>query len=1792
MKQKTNRLHFSTRTLAMVLSIVMLIGSIATGSMLSTFAAYLDNAAQADAVTQAAAQGGDIALNAIPSEDNADHAEETPDLSGFAENDLVRGIKADAAPISREKKDLAGTGVDYCYVYLSSDTSDKPFIKTNGGNAENGWYKFGTKTGDKFNGKNVWRFELATDATSSCELAYRNSSNVDSGWKTIIPSGNSPYDYAKDKIYCDADSHWDDYKNKIRVIAGDTGLTGSYWSATAGAMSLNSDGFNTITFSNKTFTTSGYNFCMINYNDWSWKCTNIGDCTGCTVTTYGNQNNLNIKVPSAGTYNVTFYYNGHTNYIWATATATTKSYYLTGWLNGTSESGETHKFTKGTGDNWTYTFTPNGDEGGYQYMTIKKSDGTVYHANTLNAGSGTAASATTDTDTQADYKWRAAAVSGQTVTLTWNSSTKVLSWTTSGAVTTGSWKYTSNNADASPEQTGSSTYNFVWSNNDNGPGKSGTTAISAKNGGSEYWADITSLAKSNSYFYFALSNNTSNSGIRGDKSEQINGTTKSAGNTVTMTNSKNETIFYVEMKERSEVSGGAYFQLVRGVDWTKISAIGVSATYSGSGAVNYKYYYKEIGSGSDQITSVNVYAKDGAAPINWDNKGEGGADAISGGTKYNYAAIASTKIAKINDATATGITTVDCGNASSQYQTGSIEAGKKITVTTTIASSYKNKYYVAGWCINGATYKTDGTPGVNADTDTSTSTGECTLNYTIPTEPEEDYLEITPIYYLRSTTDTITFYLEGYNTVVEKWGNTPYIYPFYGNLNNVANSFGVYPGQPMVYAEGKYSTQIPLKDIPISGDSTNTAIKGITINNGYADHVHRNMIYKWTDHDNDAEHKQTYDYDDFYKIYNECLKNGQRPNSIIFRIQDETTTYNRNTYGSSNSGARVLGTKASLKSTDLTNINTGNGWEVLRNRYGEPIDLFGTVVNEPTNPTVVGDNVRVVSTGYNANIAGDYGTAWMVYKKNGSSYSLISDATNGRYAAPPSIFLLRGNASGYSSAVATVGYPEAKHEVTGVGSYTDSISKYEGIYKNAYKDTSVKGKPVYITYEKDAQDTRDDSSGTGAYRLDGRWYYTHAADSVQSTVGIEYWDNTTATWKKDTVSASTGNGTSGGTNKNNVKFNSNSYAGSDNVTTSKATYINDETPLNFTATAGTGYIFEGWYIKYSDTSYDKIVGAAEAASIKATANYELVARFLPIVTGSLTIDHKLTGSSTGEGTVDMTVIVKDGNTTKETYTGSRVYIDGTYISNSYATYTIDVTLKTTPQYDGKVSAFGYDKFNTKNSITATTSPTTLPGAENGLTTSHFTFTVGQLYSGSTLSTTALNYTSTIDATPHYYNFVYNLTTRDNQSKSYTAKGEISLKDYKQYVTGSHSLDPSFVKAKAPFESNFLKKNTLPNVTPTYTTDTHTFTATSTFEQQADIPTYTVRFKLPYNYYTTKSGDHKKYTVNGSTYNADKATFDLAARYDEFVTSDATETTPGSQTKVSKSTKPNHTDNDFITAPDQVGSKYFSYWSIKRLADTAAAQATAPEVARIYYPDFHYRIYGDYYVEAVFADTEANSWHNKYVDTNDNGCSILYIGDSRNQWNDGIGTTSSDQSVAADKIYSDFIFNYRNDGAELKNSDKVKVGMIIERVVDNSGSTKKWAVGSADVSDMSYYEKQNYGSGYDAASVKADILAKLGDADSLSSATKRSGCVYVDWNTSDLNNKNNLEENYSVYSAYGQTVGDHSIEFTTNNAIDTYVYRAYAVMKYDSDDNGTPDTWCISDPAYFCMRYTANLKYSE
>lgn len=1217
-------------------------------------------------------------------------------------------------------------------------------------------------------------------------------------------------------------------------------------------------------------------------------------------------------------------------------------------------------------------------------------------------------------------------------------------------------------------------------------------------------------------------------------------------------------------------------------------------------------------------SEVNVYAKDGSVVIDWNSKGSAGASDTSG-TAYGYGVIAETHLYDSDGTTSIG--TAHTHN-SSDYESAKVvvssDEGTDIVIKTTISSTYTSKYYLKGWCVNGKTYACGtNVEGVNAESAGTASGSDrlYTMTYTVPAGSENNSnIEITPIYYLTSSyisqneLEMVTFYVEGYNTISSKWGDTPYIYPFYGNLGNIDNSFGVYPGQPMVYANGQYSVEIPVnKNVPIYKALGSTAIKGITINNGYADHVHRNKVYKWSDHDNDADHKQTYDFDDFCKIYEECLTNAAgnnvgHPNAIIFRIQDEETVFNRSEYGGGKSGQFASGT-SSITLSDIQ--NSGNGWELLVNRYGEAVNIFGehSAVSSINPTTYSGDTsnaIYVVSTGYNANIAGDYGTMWKIYDSNGN---LISNA-GGRVGIPPSVLVLRGSSSGYDSAVDAIGYPSADHSVDGVGSYKDSIDDYEDIYK--YLKTNYNDKIVYITYEKDAQDTRYNTSGTGAYRLDGRWYYTHSSDNVQATMSIQYWDDATGTWLDDDGLSGTPSYSS-----STAVFTDSGASGH----TSGSHLISAGESYTFTASAGTGWQFDSWQIKYSDTSYDPISTSA-SSSMPATASYHIVARFVKTSDGDLTITHTLNSNSTGEGTVDMAVNVYTDSTlgTKVSgfteKTGTRVYLDSTYINNSSAAnYYIKVELKTTPMYDGKVTAFGYDSFNTSKSITATTSPATLPGSANTLTTSTFSFPVSALYNVSTQKTNTLNYTSLITDTPHYYNFVYNFTDRGGASKSYTAKGVMDLTDYKKVVSdqATHTLDNSILVAKAPFESNFLKSNTLTKGTISYAYDSandrHTYSATSTFTQNDALPKYHVTFMLPYSYYSSSgTADgiaYKKYTVQPTggvkVYDHSTATFTLAATYNTFVTTDAGLNSVGANTNVSKvadSSDINHTGNDFLTAPEELmdddTTMYFKYWEIKK------STADGDAVARVYYPDFHYRVYSDYYVEAVYSATASDSWKFNYDEDvydgdgtySDKRCSILYLGDSRNQWNNGSGASSSDSSVAADKIYNDFIFNYVCDGKELQGSADVEVGMILERAtyIDTSDSNKqKWLTGSTTVNDMSYYRAE-YG-GETAKSTESARKTAISTA-LTNNTTLPSGTVKVTWDTDELNNKNFTEQSYSVYSAYGQTVANDTITFATDNTIDNFVYRAYAYMKADDD------TYVLSDPVYFCMRYTSNLGYTE
>ncbi len=108
-------------------------------------------------------------------------------------------------------------------------------------------------------------------------------------------------------------------------------------------------------------------------------------------------------------------------------------YYLTGYIDGSDESGTTHQFTAGSNGVYTYTYKFAGATA--QYITIF--DGTkAYHPGSANAGSGTTGTQYNSYISGDDsnnpvpyYKWKVDACKGTTVTFTWDSVNKSLSWT-------------------------------------------------------------------------------------------------------------------------------------------------------------------------------------------------------------------------------------------------------------------------------------------------------------------------------------------------------------------------------------------------------------------------------------------------------------------------------------------------------------------------------------------------------------------------------------------------------------------------------------------------------------------------------------------------------------------------------------------------------------------------------------------------------------------------------------------------------------------------------------------------------------------------------------------------------------------------------------------------------------------------------------------------------------------------------------------------------------------------------------------------------------------------------------------------------------------------------------------------------------------------------------------------------------------------------------------------------------------------------------------------------------------
>lgn len=677
--------------------------------------------------------------------------------------------------------------------------------------------------------------------------------------------------------------------------------------------------------------------------------------------------------------------------------------------------------------------------------------------------------------------------------------------------------------------------------------------------------------------------------------------------------------------------------------------------------------YRIIPVFNTDVNKVSVYAKDASYRNN---------------STFDY-------LPGIADTTITAVSGVVTGVTShSEFNTAVATKGQNITVTTKIGDSYKNNYYVKGFSVNGVTpelyeWRSDGT---------------YTMTYKIPADFDDNYLEITPIYY-RKNLSTVQFYIENYDEAFQNtgWGNTLSIYPYYQDTENMNNAFGGYPGQPVINYGGRRFIEIPTS-------YNNKTIQGVTLSNDYFDIVHRDYCREVDDH------LQTYDFDDFYKIYKET-SDGKEVNgkttaadqiTFAFKYRTKTNNFSDNstkqTY--SDTGNTQVPAPYDSFAVSAKDSKFKNGWEPLLDYHDRPIDLFGKQLSS-ANQTK--EPLLVVPDDYAITYAGRYATTWTVYRKNGSNYTKIAEI------APSALIVAtqaRLGTSTYPAVTDKTGFPSTTgHKLA------DYSDEYQAL--KAYADT-----PVQITYESAIRNedgyvkhwSMTGGSSEVAKRSDGRWFYSYEGEIINADLRIDYTDEykgeENTAWTTDTFKGNTGEVTGATVHFTNKSGDADGpYALEDYHDT--ADYDGDIVSnfnhyYKFVATEGSGYIFQGWYMER-----DGISTAVNADDIKnlagksqMTSNATFVARYVKNPAGHITINHTLDDGSTGTATTYIGIEKSadgtnwtwiTGNGTDHYERADKVSVNDPDVMSYNSGYTLRVTLKTVVEPDT-----AFDRFSANN----------------------------------------------------------------------------------------------------------------------------------------------------------------------------------------------------------------------------------------------------------------------------------------------------------------------------------------------------------------------------------------------------------------------------------------------------------------------------------------------------------------
>ena len=924
----------------------------------------------------------------------------------------------------------------------------------------------------------------------------------------------------------------------------------------------------------------------------------------------------------------------------------------------------------------------------------------------------------------------------------------------------------------------------------------------------------------------------------------------------------------------------------------------------------------------------------------------------------------------------------------------------KLTITTKVTDS---EYYLAGWCVDGETYlpKT-----------TNTKSNEYSFDYYVKSTTKlTDTIEVTPVYFYRTSADveTVRFYVTGFDDTVKKdWGNTIAIYPYYSGTDG--DVFSKYPGQPMLVSGGRYYVDLP---ITYKGGT----IAGVTLNNFYYDAVHMDLV-------SSLGNRQTYDYNDFLKIYEQKISGSteRKSQEIIFSFKYVPSGESgHNNFGdvSTNKGNKTSKTYPdTISAEDMENVYT-NGWEDLTDFYGNKVDLYNKKVDASSaagkkNPW------RVISNGYEQTYFGYYATRWAVYKPNVDTgevteYSLV-DVISSSSLLYNSYDAISADKTKYSA-----------------GDTSLDASSDAKAYK-AFIDNGAVGVPVKITYEQTIMRGKSIENGPSdrtenAFRNDGRWYYSEDNLNVTAHTVIEY-ANTL-----DDFSGKLGTNffrdyyQDGKVDYTMDGYDSSKYTG---LTTGTSAYFtNDEYYKKTEAKGQTGsgntfdiiantdhaseYIFVGWYL-LSEGKYSPLTSTVEnSVSVPQDNNDVYVARFIKAPSGSLTISHKLHPDTTGLGECYVSVDVLD-STNKVIHSYDETTSDIT-VSNAYIKYgqgnKIKITLRTVP---GEATTFtdfySYSKDLTdfiklvKTETGAVPSVTVTNDPTNDTYKAEISFNVDD-YLFDKVSTDlhqsikVLNYFSKLSLGSVNYEIKYTFNTRLYGTKVYKVSGTLTADDITNYGCTETQLSKPFVMAKAPFESNF-KQNI------TWDSDKITLGSKKDGTLTADI--------------TATQVDDRNVTATfyvNSDSPAEDITTILGNRFlkvGSYITADATGTTAnveGLPEEYKKTGK-------------------FSFWYVMTKNNNEF-------VTKAYGEKFAYTGYDNYIVVAVYGvdgthkDTPTDS-------------SINFLQYSRNHWNDTVSGKDDTGSYSLagteyDRLYADFNLMFNHNGWLLNNysGDNIRVG---------------------------------------------------------------------------------------------------------------------------------------------------------